>query len=539
MSGFQTRPDVVFAASVRFLDIQRFVRDIASGLVGDLHRSAGMAGDDDAGRAFAARYQPAAVATVKAIGVLGGLAGAISGRLLTMAWNYLLAEDAIAVSFRAPAMGLEGRPKSSQYDCDPGSQHQQLPEVVGHNNWAVDHLVTPFWPQGDPDKLRAAGRTWRKAAQLLAQVGVDCGKAVQPLYAECEGPALDAFAAYANRVLGYQDCSTGISAGSPLLPNLVGACQQLAAVCERYAHLLEELRGHLKRIYAAGAAATAIGIAASVVTLGGSGVAAGAADAALAAEAGAAVAEAVAAVEAEALVIAEAEAILARAAASLAGELVVPAVTMPAALTRVELPEDSRVDPAGTRAELAAVTGAASTGIVLALAPAASTGLPWQWEKPIAPPVPPVYPPLSPLEQREVKTWAQQLPKRAPAYGTPDDIDYQRKVAGSPEFQLPAGEEQVWADGVRFEDGAAIDAKHVRDPRCTTRTLEGLRRSDFFAQKMLGDDIDELERYREAVHDPSGKIRLLEIHTDYEPSVAYWEFLRTRHHVPGYVRYTP
>jgi hypothetical protein len=105
MDRFQADSDAIFTASTRFLAMKDYLITVEGGLVGDLQTSAGMAGDDNAGRAFSARYQPAARSAARAVGLSSAGSAAISGKLLTMAWNYLLADDAAAAAL------IGGRPQ--------------------------------------------------------------------------------------------------------------------------------------------------------------------------------------------------------------------------------------------------------------------------------------------------------------------------------------------------------------------------------------------------------------------------------------------
>jgi hypothetical protein len=60
-----------------------------------------------------------------------------------------------------------------------------------------------------------------------------------------------------------------------------------------------------------------------------------------------------------------------------------------------------------------------------------------------------------------------------------DDIAYQIRVAGQPEREVSTGTGRtVWADGYRSQDGALVDAKHIRNSGCSPRTLQGLIEND-------------------------------------------------------------
>src|SRR3954471_7623768 len=97
--GYVAVPDVIFKASVEMLSTKDFVYAVAAGAAGDLHVAAGMAGDDSVAHSFAAKYEPAARTIVQGISRAGEALGLTASKLLTMASNYLAAEDAVAAKF--------------------------------------------------------------------------------------------------------------------------------------------------------------------------------------------------------------------------------------------------------------------------------------------------------------------------------------------------------------------------------------------------------------------------------------------------------
>jgi hypothetical protein len=99
--GFAAVPDVIFKASTQMVGTKEYVYAMASGVVGDLGASAGMAGDDEVAHSFAQKYEPAARTIVRGISSAGQAVGLTASKLLTMAVNYLAAEDAVAAKFTA------------------------------------------------------------------------------------------------------------------------------------------------------------------------------------------------------------------------------------------------------------------------------------------------------------------------------------------------------------------------------------------------------------------------------------------------------
>lgn len=115
----------------------------------------------------------------------------------------------------------------------------------------------------------------------------------------------------------------------------------------------------------------------------------------------------------------------------------------------------------------------------------------------------------------------------------------------------------LMADGLRPEDGYAVEAKHVREPDCkkTFRSLDevdktlatppkvdnkGKLRFDPRVDGMYGSDERELARYRAAMSDPrNSEIRGLEIVTNDKDSASYWQSMMAMNGVNGTSRYIP
>jgi hypothetical protein len=161
---------------------------------------------------------------------------------------------------------------------------------------------------------------------------------------------------------------------------------------------------------------------------------------------------------------------------------------------------------------------------------------------PPLPPIPPsgAYPPYSPQQQAAAAAWAATLPTRDPNYGTPDDRAYQVRVAGQPERRVYGADgSSQWADGYRPQDGALVDAKHVRDPACTPRTLQGIQEDQFATKFTLPKDEKEVRDYGAAITNPANHAQYLEVDTDDPVTVGYWQFLTASNAVPSDVRYVP
>jgi hypothetical protein len=298
------------------------------------------------------------------------------------------------------------------------------------------------------------------------------------------------------------------------MENLSAACRVMGQICHQYADAIDTLRTTLIAIGATITAATAIGIALTFFTFGGSDAAAAAADAAAVADAGAA-----------AETFAAAEESLAAAAAVEEAEAIISA-------------ELQRLMAAGVITTTVVATTVVAAGAALA-APGTTT---LTSVVPPTPPMPPsgLYPPLTPAQQAAAAAWAGSLPNRPPNYGTPDDIAYQIQVAGAPELRMPTDDGRVvWVDGFRVTDGGIIEAKHVRDPSCTPRTLDGLNSGSFKTGFVITGDDDEINRIAHVISDPRNQAKYVEIDCSDPSVVGYFQYLARANHAPYDVRYVP
>lgn len=514
--GYRVDPDMVFRSSVGFLDTKDFVFSIASGVAGDLSACAGMAGDDGTAHSFAAKYEPAARSIVSAIGTAGQGMATISSRLLKMAANYLAAEDAAVAALTGKINTSSGLSRSTAEGCEPSNAAASLPMVTGSKQVHEIPVIGKFWPQGDPDKLRAAAKAWAMCASLVDDAQVNAARHANTVNEDCRGEAFDAFQGYAAKVYTPHPAgSRDISSCLPLMENISGACRLMHDACSQYAEAIDTCRETLIGLGVTAGVVTAGGVLLTVFTLGGSDVAAGAADAALVGEAAAA-AELLATTEAgsaAAAAVAEAEAVV----ASLAARL-------------------------GVGAGVAGATTLATVGgsTVANAAPAMPPGTPGPLVGPVGPQMPPAFPLYSPAQSAAAQVWVAALPSRLPNYGTADDRAYQLRVAGTPERQMSgANGQQVWADGFRPADGAIIDAKNVRKQGCSPRTLQGLQEGSFNTNMLLKGDESELTRYQSAIDNPANHAQYLEIDTNDQSTTGYWQYLCASHHVTNNVRYVP
>ncbi|MER7149411.1 restriction endonuclease fold toxin-2 domain-containing protein [Streptomyces lydicus] len=509
----------MLVSSAGFTDLHDWSSQIHRGLVGSLDEAAGMAGDDAAGHAFATKYDPAAHAFVQALGKAIGQLGGTANGLYTMAMNYIRTDADVAAKFMKP----QQLPSSaSNPQCDEEPKQVEIPTAVGQANWFVKEIVARFWPQGDPDKLRQAAQDWRHVGQLINRLGVEGDRLIHTVTASSEAKAVDSCAA------NWRKMHNG-GATSPLLNTLSTSAHALASACDSYAQGIDDLRDTLEGLAMAAGGVAVAGVALTVFTLGISDVAAAGGEAAITAEATLAAAALTTELQASAelAVLAETASIIDAAAADL-----LPITTTASA-------------PLATNGP--ALTLAAATGV--------TPGLP-----PLPPDPHSRYPKLSPHDQTQFRQWMTQMAADGrtstavdPAKVKGDKAarrEYQIRVAGSTEYSLYTTEvytsgdnkgkqRSMNADGVRPEDGAAIDAKYVAQrPSCRSPLrLDNVDNvPDFVYKNVASAQEDELSRYTSAIHDPRNRVNHLEVVTNDEKAAAYFDAMMAAKKTPGETR---
>ncbi|WP_030241805.1 restriction endonuclease fold toxin-2 domain-containing protein [Streptomyces sp. NRRL S-350] len=531
-TGFHVVPADMLISSAGFTDLQTWASQIHRGLVGSMDAAAGMAGDDDAGHSFAAKYDPVAQAVVTAVGQAVAHLGGTANGLYTMAMNYIKTDADVAADLMQP----QQLPQATAPGCDQEPLNVRIPSAVGHNSSAVDEIIAQFWPQGDPDKLRQAGSDWQNLGRLVNTLGLQGNDQVQTVTATSTSSAVDGFTANWSKM--YQDCVVR----GPLLNSISDAASKLSAACNSYAQAIDDLRSKLQDLAVGAGIVAGVGIGLTIFTLGISDAAAAGGEAAIAGEAGAAALAMTAGIEgsAELAVLAEAEAIVNEAAAGLSP--VAAAATVTAGGTAVVL---------------------ASAGSASAAAPAPGPVPGPGVIGPIAPDPTSPFHNLSPQQLAEFQQWMTQMeadgrttsismPPALNAKGKPtkqqiiDARAYQLRIAGDTEYSLyttetkPDGSQWAMdADGIRPQDGAAIEAKYVsqKPGNCSPYRIDNVDGvPDFLYRKNQVDQQWEMERYGSAINDPRNKVNHVEIDTNDPKAAAYFEAMRLAYGVPGQTR---
>ncbi len=522
-SSFHVVPDSLFNASLKFLDLQAASSRIIGGLGNGLGSTGGMAGNDDAGRAFSSRYNPAGQSVSNGLGSTNKQLGDFADGLLAMAFNYLKAE--MGSNFLVPQAYGNG----PQRGCRTDEQVVAVPSAVGAGQESSLPLIGQFWPQGDPDRVRHAAATWRQVAALSEELSRRGATVVAAVTGANSGKAIDAFAQ------SWTPMTT-------LLSEVAVTSRKLAAAADSYAQRIDDERHTIEAIGASIAVATTAGIVLTVFTLGISDGVAGGGDVALIAAA----ADAAITFSGEVAGAGEVAALFGADAAIESSILTLPTITAVAAETELvgvsasSLEMVASVVPPGVALFLNNVQDVAAAGNQY---PTVTAGLVDPLLNGAIPPQPgSPFPPLSPGQQAQAIVWVRTLPS-APVATSSAWAQYQIRVAGPTEYEMPTGDGRtVAADGFRPLDGAIIDAKYTEDSSCSVYNLDNRSNGSFYQpvfESAFAKSNGEFNKYATAITDQANHARFLEVEVNDPRLAPYFQFLMAAQHVPGLVRVVP
>jgi hypothetical protein len=262
-------PDEVNSAAGTFAKQQDQLSDVWSNLASSL--TAGMAGNDGGAQKFAAKYDPATKAVWQAFGSACRVIGATSRGLVQTANNYVKAEEH-STTGKKPGPAKYPQPFVAEDITVTGPDPA---EGAGHSS--VPDWLAKYWPNGDPDQLRAAATAWRTARDGVADVTTTLHGAVAGITDYNSADDLTQMEAFWDTLAKPGDKKA-------VLTGLHDACDSIAKACDAYAKAIDDARSNLETALAeagiAVALTTVVGILLTPFTLGGSDAAAGAADAA-------------------------------------------------------------------------------------------------------------------------------------------------------------------------------------------------------------------------------------------------------------------
>ncbi|MFF9351431.1 restriction endonuclease fold toxin-2 domain-containing protein [Streptomyces sp. NPDC014734] len=543
-------PDFKFIAegmirgSMGLLDTMRGARDTAIALSRELGRQHGMAGDDDAGRAFAKVYVSAASTTLDKMGFSSYVLGETSKGLMRNAREFMAEESRLAAAFLGRQADLTTGMGDPGADCTENylGLGQELPEVVGETAWYDQYAPVGRGDRfrGSPEKIRDVVGSWRHAGVLMQRFLEDAQTYALTASKAHSGQASNAFQQYVKYSVGLTCPPAKAQDDEPLVTNLVAACTQIAKACDRYADHVSEAK---EKITQHKTDLFAVDMPWDQPMFGGNGYDGGLLDAVLG--------------------------------DSWIRDLGSVGHALDSSVARIKLPSADAPSPVVPGLPLlpplipvpapipVPVVLASYAGQVPALAPMIN---PVDSTIPFADPIPPVPGTthlLTAPEQRQFRAWMNGLRPGGLAGGggpgAPDNA-YQLRVAGYPEREVPllGSKRGLMVDGIRPLDGHLVEAKHVRDPDCTKKSFRTLDRVeetltkpvkinkqgaiswDPVVDSMYAGDEKELVRYKQAMANPmNSEIRGLEIATNGRDNAAYGQSMMAMTGTPGSTRYVP
>ncbi|MFE0452291.1 WXG100 family type VII secretion target [Streptomyces sp. NPDC058914] len=218
-------------------------RDTTIALFHELDRQHGMAGDDDAGRAFAKVYTSAASTTLDKMGFSAYVTGETGKGLMRNAREFMARDSQIASAILNKQVDLTAGMGDPGADCSESflGLGQELPEAIGDTAWYDQYAPagTSDRFRGSPEKLRDVAGSWRAGGKMMLRFLEDAQAYAHTADQAHSGEAADAFRSYFKAFVGFAEPPERAQQDETLVANLIAACNQLAKACDRYADHVE------------------------------------------------------------------------------------------------------------------------------------------------------------------------------------------------------------------------------------------------------------------------------------------------------------
>lgn len=137
-----------------------------------------------------------------------------------------------------------------------------------------------------------------------------------------------------------------------------------------------------------------------------------------------------------------------------------------------------------------------------------------------------------------VNAWLKPFDRKPTPSGT-DYGKYEIKYAGSENILLQGGGVQIWADGVRAKDGAILDAKYIGKPDKSPYIAPSTGCPVFVTASVDKQIAGEFQRYAAVINDSKTPVVKLEIITNEQAAVPYFECMFKTYNVSGSVVVKP
>ncbi|WP_229910907.1 restriction endonuclease fold toxin-2 domain-containing protein [Streptomyces aurantiogriseus] len=500
-------------ASWSMVGLRDLIYEMLGLLFTELSENGGMAGDGEAGRAFAKVYEEAAKTVFDKAGFAHQVMANGAGALLKASEEFLKRESKIAAELLGQSPqgpGIGAQPTGP--DCNPRASHnaEDLPEVVGETSGVDQYLFNERF-LGQPQKLRTVAKAWRAASKIAEDAYWDSDTAWKTANLDQVGETADAVEGFFKKFVGKNPPPGEVGEDETLMANLPVACKMIANACDAYADHIETAKRRLP--YEETSPTGEFLWPWEQPRFGGDGHDGGLHE-------------------------------------LIAGDMRIASLgKIPAALdsskSRVPMPQPDNDGFLPGLPPFLAPLIRVPTLVPVAYRPANGPRV-----QPIPPATPPDprFPPLTAGQQQEFQTWLNSLRQGDVSGGKPAEVAYQLRVAGYPEYEvhIPKGHSvnnTLMVDGFRNLDGMAVEAKYVNKPnqRCY-RSLEELRENHASGKKdfLYRSDRDELKKYAAALNDPRNtEMRGVETVTNNQESVQYWRIMMAAYGVKGTARYVP
>jgi hypothetical protein len=248
------------ASSVMGQAVAGRLAEAAAGLGGGLAGSGAMAGSDPGGVAWATSYDQVTPVTAGALADLANACRQIGALLERTGFNHAAAEASSDPNHAGPTS-----PDATNYTAAPAVAAPTPPSADGGSSdppegWGlIESAVGYAWPNGDPGRLRDAGRAWTACANTLRGASGIVPEAVTAIQSQRSPEVADAVAVCQAMGRDIDDVAAG--------------CDELAKGCHDYADHLDQAHidviNALEELVAWTVAIEAAGALGSLISFGG------------------------------------------------------------------------------------------------------------------------------------------------------------------------------------------------------------------------------------------------------------------------------
>ncbi|GAA1478242.1 hypothetical protein GCM10009623_26880 [Nocardioides aestuarii] len=231
--------EVGYADAVEaFRSANHAAASLTSRLAADLAATGAMAGTDSGAEEFAAAYDGAAGETVAGLGDAARALDTVGRTTAACDTRHRDSERAAIIPGAVVDPGCAPPPADSWLTPLPSTPPSSLggdsPALSDQENWILDQVGGILWPDGSPERLRAAAAAWRRTAEALPGLASTCTVAGDALATQRSPEIPLALAA-----------TDELRAG---LLSLADQCGSLATQCDAYATAIETAHAALRAL---------------------------------------------------------------------------------------------------------------------------------------------------------------------------------------------------------------------------------------------------------------------------------------------------